>query len=156
MSTVNINLQAKDLTASGGQGVVDPTPNTLVQRTSTGAIKAADATADNELTTKKQVDTGLANKLDIITGKTAIVYVNGSQGNPSLVAYTTEPTPYTVVYRGANGVIKVGTPTYKTHATTKEYVDNAIAAAAVLTSPNGTKYKITVGDDGILSTTVIT
>lgn len=39
--------------------------------------------------------------------------------------------------------------------TTKEYVDSAIATAAVLVSPNGTKYKISVNDDGSLITNKI-
>ena len=39
--------------------------------------------------------------------------------------------------------------------TTKEYVDDAIATAVVLVSPNGTKYKITVDNTGTLSTTEI-
>lgn len=154
MSTVNINLQAKDLTASGGQGVVDPTPDTLVQRTSTGAIKAADATADNELTTKKQVDTGLAGKVNKITTPNYI-YVTDAQGEQGGAPKAVNPVEWSIMQRGDGGRSQVNDPVADKDIANKEYVDNAIAAA-VLTSPNGTKYKITVGDDGILSTTVIT
>ena len=77
MSTVNINLQAKDLTASGGQGVVDPTPDTLVQRTSTGAIKATDATTDNEAVNKGQMDSALDGlRSDITDLQTALIGVS--------------------------------------------------------------------------------
>lgn len=220
MSTVNINLQAKDLTASGGQGVVDPTPDTLVQRTSTGAIKATDATTDNEVVNKKQFDKGLDSKLDKITtpnyvyvtsaqGEQAgapkaitpdewsimqrgnggrsqvnepvdnkdiankeyidtgleskldkttelqVVYARNSAGVDKPLKYDYSATP-TVAVRGAEGRLKVGTPTANNDATTKEYVDTAIATATVLVSPNGTKYKISVNDDGTLTTTVTT
>lgn len=36
---------------------------------------------------------------------------------------------------------------------TKEYVDNKAATALILSSPNGTKFSITVGDDGVLTAT---
>lgn len=154
MSTVNINLQAKDLTASGGTGVVDPTPDTLVQRTSTGAIKATDATTDNEVVNKQQFDTGLEGKLDKTT-ELQVVYARNSVGVNSPLKYDYNATP-TVAVRGAGGRLKVGTPTADEEATTKKYVDDGLANATVLTSPNGSKYKITVGDDGVLTTTVIT
>lgn len=155
MSTVNINLQAKDLTASGGQGVVDPTPDTLVQRTSTGAIKATDATTDNEVVNKQQFDTGLANKLDKTTNK-QVVYITNSLGADATLPYEYKPNTGTIAVRDAKGVLLVGTPTADNHATTKKYVDDGLANVTVLVSPNGTKYKITVGDDGVLTTTVIT
>lgn len=155
MSTVNINLQAKDLTASGGTGVVDPTPDTLVQRTSTGAIKATDATTDNEVVNKQQFDTGLEGKLDKTTNK-QVVYITNSLGTDATLPYEYKPNTGTIAVRDAKGVLQVGTPTADNHATTKKYVDDGLANATVLTSPNGTKYKITVGDDGVLTTTVIT
>ena len=128
MSTVNINLQAKDLTASGGQGVVDPTPNTLVQRTSTGAIKATDATTDNEAVNKGQMDTALAGKLNKLTGIQA-AYINDSKGNVTLRRYEYEAAGATIAIRGDNGALKVGIPRADNDATTKKYVDDAIANA---------------------------
>lgn len=110
MSTVNINLQAKDLTASGGQGVVDPVPDTLVQRTSTGAIKATDATTDNEAVNKGQMDTALDGKVD-----TSSVDKN--------------PTGSTIAQRTSIGTLKAANPQANDELTTKEYVDNAIATA---------------------------
>lgn len=221
MSTVNINLQAKDLTASGGQGVVDPTPDTLVQRTSTGAIKATDATTDNEVVNKKQFDEGLAGKVDKITtpnyvyvtsaqgeqtgapkevtpvewsimqrgdggrsqvnepvadkditnkgyvdtglaGKVDIVESSGTEAYGHNGAEQTKfplsynPARFSIVYRDGNGRSKIADPVDNKDVANKEYVDTAIATATVLVSPNGTKYKVTVGDDGILSATVIT
>lgn len=127
MSTVNINLQAKDLTASGGQGVVDPTPNTLVQRTSTGAIKATDATTDNEVVNKQQMEEGLAGKLDKTTSK-QVVYARNSVGEDTTLFYSYAATA-SVAVRGDKGVLQVGTPTADNHATTKKYVDDAIKTA---------------------------
>ena len=127
MSTVNINLQAKDLTASGGQGVVDPTPDTLVQRTSTGAIKATDATTDNEAVNKGQMDNALDGKVNKTTAK-QVVYARDSAGKDIALSYDSEAT-VGVAVRGQNGVLKVGTPVANNDATTKEYVDNAIATA---------------------------
>ena len=155
MSTVNINLQAKDLTASGGQGVVDPTPDTLVQRTSTGAIKATDATTDNEVVNKQQFDTGLGGKLNIITNTGFYAYTHNGAGQNQM-QITDGRTGSTLMRRNGSGQTEVGTPTSDYQAANKKYVDDAIVTATVLTSPNGTKYKITVGDDGVLTTTVTT
>lgn len=112
MSTVNINFQAKDLTASGGQGVVDPTLDTLVQRTATGAIKATDATTDNEAVNKGQMDTALDGKVDA-----SIVNKN--------------PTGNTIAQRTSIGTLKATTPQANDELTTKGYVDNAIATSPV-------------------------
>lgn len=129
MSTVNINLQAKDLTASGGQGVVDPTPNTLVQRTSTGAIKATDATTDNEAVNKGQMDTALDGKVDKTT-ESARIYGTGPNGEPHLYEQNvTELIPYSVPIRNGNGAIVASNPTQDNELTTKKYVDDAIKTA---------------------------
>lgn len=40
-------------------------------------------------------------------------------------------------------------------AATKGYVDSKISDAMILTSPNGTKYKITISDDGVLSAATV-
>lgn len=129
MSTVNINLQAKDLTASGGQGVVDPTPDTLVQRTSTGAIKATDATTDNEAVNKGQMDTALDGKLDK-TNETEKIYGTNYQGIQYLYPLkTVSPAAYSVPLRTVKGAIVAANPTQNNELTTKEYVDNAIATA---------------------------
>lgn len=155
MSTVNINLQAKDLTASGGQGVVDPTPDTLVQRTSTGAIKATEATTDNEAINKKQFDEGLAGKVDLLESSGTEAYGhNGAEQTKFPLSYN--PARFSILYRDGNGRSKIADPIDNKDVANKEYVDTAIATAAVLVSPNGTKYKISVNDDGTLTTTVTT
>ena len=60
--------------ASGGQGMVSismdaPRGGTIVQRTSEGAIKTANPTADNECTSKSYVDSALSTKADLVDGK---------------------------------------------------------------------------------------
>lgn len=63
------------------------------------------------------------------------------------------------VYSDGKGVFTPFATAYSStdtkRLTTKEYVDTAIATAAILVSPNGTKYKISVNDDGSLTTNKI-
>ena len=54
------------------------------------------------------------------------VYVSQNRNNTT-ISYSTQAQGNTIACRGTNGELKVGTPTESTHATTKEYVDNAIA-----------------------------
>lgn len=60
-----------------------------------------------------------------------------------------------VIGRDWSGRAQVNEPVKDKDIANKKYVDNAIATAAVLVSPNGTKYKITVDDTGTLSATEI-
>lgn len=147
MSTVNINLQAKDLTASGGQGVVDPTPNTLVQRTSTGAIKATDATTDNEAVNKGQMDTALNGKVDKTT-ESARIY--GTDGNGNQYFYKQESgnaTRFTVPLRNEKGALVAANPTQDNELTTKEYVDNLVQQGSGGSTENGVfTNSVTIGD----------
>lgn len=160
MSTVNINLQAKDLTASGGQGVVDPTPNTLVQRTSTGAIKATDATTDNEAINKGQMDTALEGKVDKTTEPLKF-YGTDSNGNPYLYQQESSAVAWTVPIRNGNGALVAANPTQNNELTTKEYVDNLVQQGSGGSTENGVfTNSVTVGDPDANSTggtnTVIT
>ena len=41
-----------------------------------------------------------------------------------MIPYTDGSSQETIAYRGAGGVLGVGTPTQAGHATTKAYVDN--------------------------------
>ena len=143
MSTVNINLQAKDLTASGGQGVVDPTPDTLVQRTSTGAIKATDATTDNEAVNKGQMDSALDGKVDKTTASLKI-YGTGSNGEPTLYNQSSaKAEKFTVPLRNEKGAIVAANPTQNNELTTKEYVDNLVQGS----TENGVfTGSVTIGD----------
>lgn len=52
------------------------------------------------------------------------VYVSQNGVNRT-ISYSTQAQASTIACRGTKGELKVGTPTEDTHATTKEYVDNA-------------------------------
>ena len=136
------------------QDATDPTKWSVPIRNGNGSIVAANPTQDNELTTKKYVDTALQGKVDKTT-ESFKIYGTALNGTLVMIGYSTDPRPDTIAFRSTNGALKVGTPTADNHATTKKYVDNAIATAAVLVSPNGTKYKIAVDDAGTLSATEI-
>ena len=43
-----------------------------------------------------------------------------------------------------------------THLATTAFVQTAVSNATILTSPDGTKYKLSVANDGTLSTEVVT
>lgn len=147
MSTVNINLQAKDLTASGGQGVVDPTPDTLVQRTSTGAIKATDATTDNEAVNKGQMDSALDGKVDK-TYEPFKIYGTGSNGEPTLYNQVSGgAVKFTLPLRNEKGAIVAANPTQNNELTTKEYVDNLVQQGSGGSTENGVfTGSVTIGD----------
>lgn len=150
MSTVNINLQAKDLTASL-TGAVDPTPDTVAQRSGTGTLKATTPSANNDLTTKQYVDSVSNTKVSAVATANKI-YGTDANGNAYVYTQTAgQATRFTVVLRDTNGCVKCATPQSDNDAATKAYVDNA----GILTSPNGTKYKIIVSDSGALSTQVV-
>ena len=133
------------------QDAMDPTKWSVPIRNGYGAIVANRAQQDMEVVNLIQMNTALAGKADKLTGIQA-AYINDSKGKLTLRRYDYEAAQATIAIRGDDGALKVGTPTADNHATTKKYVDDAIATAAVLVSPNGTKYKLTVSDDGTLST----
>lgn len=117
---------------------------------------------DNFLVTQgqlKEVDAKVNNKLQK-TNSTYILYGTTGQDSDGNTAQSELPFRTTVsnnsiAQRTGTGQLKAATPIEKEDLTTKEYVDNAIATAVVLVSPNGTKYKIAVDDTGTLSTTEI-
>ena len=92
-----------------------------------GAIVAAPAQQGNEVVNLTQMDTALGGKLNKLSGA-YVVYVNNN-GQPSAIDYSTEPTFNTIPLRSLKGAVKVGPPRADNDATTKEYVDNAIATA---------------------------
>lgn len=95
------------------------------------------------------------NKVDKTT-ESAKIYGTDSDGAQFLYNQTSGNfTPYSIPLRNDHGAIVAANPTQDKELTTKKYVDDAIATAAVLVSPNGTKYRITVDDTGTLSTTEI-
>lgn len=68
----------------------------------------------------------LNNKLDK-SNWSATVYIVDSQGIQNNVAYTSNPSPNTFVYRDNNSNFVVNSPTENGNPTPKSYVDNALA-----------------------------
>lgn len=68
----------------------------------------------------------IANKVDKVNIASVVYATNGSaiQG---YIAYTSDKTAYTIVYRDANGNTKVGTPVNNDDATPKTYVDSGLS-----------------------------
>jgi len=64
---VYVRLEDRDSTIEFSSGKT--TPYTMVRRDSRGCVYAADPVIDNELTTKRYVDTALNNKVDKVSGK---------------------------------------------------------------------------------------
>ena len=135
------------------QNATELIPYSIPIRNGNGAIVANAAQQGNEVVNLTQMNKALEGKVDK-TVKRAVVY-GTYDWKTTTIDYTSEPKPNTIAYRSTNGVLKVGTPVANNDATTKEYVDNAIATAAILVSPNGTKYKISINDDGSLTTNKI-
>ena len=104
------------------------TKYTIPLRNDNGAIVAAPAQQGNEVVNLTQMDTALGGKLNKTT-ESFKIYGTALNGTPVMIGYSTEPKPDTIAFRSTNGVLKVGTPTADSHATTKKYVDNAIATA---------------------------
>ena len=55
------------------------------------------------------------------------VSTNGEQGTNGLLKYAQSAQGWSIPYRNGNGCIDTGTPTEEAHATTKKYVDDALA-----------------------------
>ena len=107
-----------------------PTPSSLAQRTSTGSLKIADPTVDNEAATKSYVDT--ATKFANIITNSSInlanqtVLVKQSTGIVSGVKYDTGATAYSIAMRGSTGGLTVSEPVVASDAATKNYVDGVV------------------------------
>ena len=115
----------------------EPNQYTVAYRASGGVLRVGTPTSDDHATTKLYVDTALGNKLDknTETNTNHRAYVVLSNGTQSVTAFTSEATGYAICWRDVNGCTKVGTPTNDAHATTKLYVDTAVAGT--VTSFNG-------------------
>ena len=133
----------------------------VVQRTESGTIKAANPTQDNELTTKKYVDDGLAGKVDKTT-EPAKIYGTGPDGEPHLYEQNaSELIPWSLPMRNGTGALVAANPTQNNELTTKEYVDNLVQQGSGGSTENGVfTNSVTVGDPDANSTggtnTVIT
>ena len=95
--------------------------DTIAQRTSSGSLRVGTAVEDSDAMTKKQVEDGFVSK---IAPPNNLAYVYGWSANkPTLFQATSSATEYKIAYRGAGGVLSVGTPVGVNDATTKAYVD---------------------------------
>lgn len=106
---------------------MDAEPFAIPSRNANGAIVAAAARQGDEVVNLTQMDTALEGKVNKTTAR-QVVYARNSEGNEIALSYDSEAT-VGIAVRGQNGVLKVGTPVANDDATTKEYVDNAIATA---------------------------
>lgn len=77
----------------------------------------------------------LNNKLDK-SNLSATVYIVNSNGVQNNVAYTSNPSPNTFVYRDDNSNFVVNSPTENGNPTPKSYVDNALTNLADVTKEN--------------------
>ena len=77
----------------------------------------------------------LNNKLDK-SNWSATVYIVDSNGIQNNVAYTSNPSPNTFVYRDDNSNFVVNSPTENGNPTPKSYVDNALTNLADVTKEN--------------------
>lgn len=97
----------------------------LVRRYADGRAKVGTAVEDNDAVNKKQVEDGFVAKQTYSgTDDLSFLYGYGKTGD-KYFQITGGAAPNTVAYRGANGVLNVGTPTADANATTKKYVDDA-------------------------------
>ena len=109
---------------------------TIVQRRSNGRVVVGTPTANNDATTKLYVDEQVQAAKDASVPITTIAdkaYVTDAYGNTTTRNISTSPNQGSIVIYYTNGVIRTGTPTENNHATTKKYVDDAIAAKPHIT-----------------------
>ena len=94
-----------------------------------GVLKVGTPVANDDATTKKYVDDGLAGKVDKTT-EPAKIYGTDASGEPHLYEQNaTEIIPWSLPMRNGTGALVAANPTLNNELTTKEYVDNAIKTA---------------------------
>ena len=128
--TADINTLQVAVTEEGGNIVFTITGNTLDGKAFTPIVITVDHNdfvIDQEFEEfKTSVTEQLNNKLDK-SNWNATVYIVDSQGIQNNVAYTSNPSPNTFVYRDNNSNFVVNSPTENGNPTPKSYVDNALA-----------------------------
>lgn len=137
--TADINTIQVAVTEEGGNIVFTITGNTLDGKAFTPIVVTVD---HNDFVTnqefeefKTSVTEQLNNKLDKSTWE-ATVYIVDSNGIQNNVAYTSNPSPSTFVYRDDNSNFVVNSPTENGNPTPKSYVDNALTNLADVTKEN--------------------
>lgn len=109
----------------------------LEETVAANASAAATATTANE--TASSAAQGVADLREEMTSKVTsdgrANKVYGTSQNGSQITYPiggSSPAAQSIAYRTTGGTLQVGTPTIDSHATTKKYVDDLIAAQAAL------------------------
>lgn len=128
--TADINTIQVAVTEEGGNIVFTITGNTLDGKAFTPIVITVD---HNDFVTnqefeefKTSVTKQLNNKLDKCNWS-ATVYIVDSNAVQNNVAYTSNPSPNTFVYRDDNSNFVVNSPTENGNPVPKSYVDNALA-----------------------------
>lgn len=128
--TADINTLQVAVTEEGGNIVFTITGNTLDGKAFTPIVITVDHNdfvTDQEFEEfKTSVTEQLNNKLDK-SNWSSTVYIVDSQGIQNNVAYTSNPSPNTFVYRDDHSNFVVNSPTENGNPTPKSYVDNALA-----------------------------
>lgn len=137
--TADINTIQVAVTEEGGNIVFTITGNTLDGKAFTPIVITVD---HNDFVTnqefeefKTSVTKQLNNKLDK-SNWAGTVYIVDSKGIQNNVAYISNPSPNTFVYRDDNSNFVVNSPTENGNPTPKSYVDNALTNLADVTKEN--------------------
>ena len=137
--TADINTIQVDVTEEGGNIVFTITGNTLDGKAFTPIVITVyynDFVNNQEFEEfKTSVTKQLNNKLNK-SNWSATVYIVDSSGIQNNVAYTSNPSPNTFVYRDDNSNFVVNSPTENGNPTPKSYVDNALTNLADVTKEN--------------------
>lgn len=143
VSGTNIKTINGESVLGEGNITVTPTIDDTLSDTSTNAVQ------------NKVVKAAIDGKLDKITEGNVLKLYSHTGAKQSEVEATTNLSGGTVPLRDGYGNLQTKTVVNDLDVTNKKYVDDKVSSALTLTSPNGTKYKITVDDTGTLSATEI-
>lgn len=123
-------------------------------------LKVARPTADDDAANKKYVDD--RNDSPQFKGYVTLTPANAPLGTGVGLSPSRDGNNFALDISDVNENtptlltgVKTPTDAYTNAAATVEYVKNKVSDATILTSPNGTKYKITVSDDGKLSAVTV-
>lgn len=115
------------IASNGTQGAIptsyDPITGSLVRFDTGGTIHCGTPTANNHATNKGYVDNGLGGKLDKQSG-TQKVYVNDTNGNPTVLGYEEGASSQTIAKRDSGGHLYTQNPTSDLMCANKVYVDS--------------------------------
>ena len=124
--------QAYTIDTTGQQTTlsINPLPSdwSIARRYDGGRLRVGTPSAGNDATNKAYVDSGFVPKLEIAEGSGTFAYIAEANGKTSKMQIQYgSPLSWTLVPRGEGGRVVVGTPKADNDATTKKYVDDAVA-----------------------------